>query len=41
MVRKQYESSLRWGYYSSTKFGAYLLKTSAVEVGKMGLQQAI
>ncbi|MGM3159251.1 hypothetical protein ACS25C_00505 [Dickeya undicola] len=29
------------GYYSSTKFGECLLKTSAVEVGKIGLQQAI
>lgn len=41
VARKQYESSLRWGYYGSAKFGAYLLKTSAVEAGKMGLQQAI
>jgi hypothetical protein len=41
VARKQYESSLRWGYYCSVKFGAYLLKTSAVEAGKIGLQQAI
>ncbi|MBA5235486.1 hypothetical protein H2Y54_02810 [Pectobacterium aroidearum] len=40
-ARKQYESSLRWGYYGSAKFGTYLLKTSAIEAGKMGMQQAI
>ncbi|MDU7579317.1 hypothetical protein [Aeromonas sp.] len=41
VAREQYESSLRRGYYGSAKFGTYLLKTSAVEAGKMGLQQAI
>jgi hypothetical protein len=41
VARKQYESSLRWGYYGSAKFGHYLLKTSAIEAGKMGMQQAI
>ena len=40
-ARKQKESELRWSYYGGTKFGTYLLKTSAIEAGKMGLQQAI
>ncbi|QUG75346.1 hypothetical protein GKQ23_10280 [Erwinia sp. E602] len=40
-ARQQYESSLRWGYYGSAKFGAYLLKSSAIGAGKMGLQQAM
>ncbi len=40
-ARKQYESMLRRAYYSSAKFGGYLLKTSAIEAGKMGMQQVI
>lgn len=40
-ARTQYESSLRQAYYGSAKFRNYVLKSSAIEAGKMGAQQAI